>query len=1430
MKKNRLFLFFCIISFFSVVLGLGYVHAESPKTDMDRESVIIQQDLKADQFSGIYWDNLDSVFPSDMQAKDLDGYKNDGKGNNLIYDYKSLELVSNLPGDYDYNIDKSIASESKNLPLKTEDGMERREDGLWYTNINSQNSFDHNRDSTRTIQGPDQFGYVGEDAYPYSWIDVSGGMETGINNETEYAGPFEIGFDFKFYTNTYSHLYISRNGYISFNDLDLTNPQSYIPDPELPNDVIAPMWGPSESINYVRYKYQGSEPNRQMIIEWNQQANDTGTEIFTFQAILHENGDIVFQYHSIISDGVGYCTSSGIEDSEGVDGLPLKDMCERFWSEEAARIYRPEPGARFSLLPESQSDFIRLNTTLHYQLTIKNLGDLGPDVFDLEVATDWPVDLYASDGSTLLTDTNGNGMVDTGPVAVGETIDLIVSITPPIGANIGDSNSTIITATSNLDVSVFKESSISMAYPTNFVQSYFDGDSGGGVYLVHPKLQTESLPNWWTPSMGVVETANGNLIYAANKQHYDSGLDSWITEMHRTVFDKYGNVIRSSESLTSITPSEFDVWELDPALAAAPNGNVGILWDRETLDESTNTSVYNIFFAIIDESGQLIYGPENLTNNTVMGQCWSDENIPCYYRPQIAVTDDGKFAIAYQQSILESSLTYQDVYFGIRNSDGTEFSGLTNLTRGLTGSEENTNPTLTSLDGNEFLLAWNSDGISYTVLNSSGVETFPTTSISTNMYLSDSIQLSDGKIFLAGYDYIDYENEVHYLLLDNVTYSIVVPATSLVNPHAKDGNYFVSVTRDQNAHAVLTWNGYDSHELYYSLVGSDGSVVTAPFVFRSSNSIFMDTSETGYGNTTYSTEIEPFTGCADMTAIPVAECNALEALYNSTNGDQWKNNQGWFVLADPGTWYGISVTAGHVTAIDLNGNDLNGIIPVELGNFSDLTDLNLSWNYQLSGSIPSELGSLSNLNYLNLNGNELSGAIPQEFGNLSNLTYLSLAYNQLSEGIPLELGNLSNLTILHLADNRLNGGIPSVLGNLANLTVLDISFNRELSGEIPPELGNLSNLSILNLGLNSLIGEIPSELGNLSNLKNLDLFMNQLTGSIPAELGNLSNLINLNLGVNQLSGGIPTWIGNLTNLTELYLGHNQLGGQIPPELGNLNNLNNLILNSAQLSGSIPIELGNLSNLVYLYLGYNQLDGEIPSGFGNLTNLMLLVLDNNDLSGDIPTSFTNLVNLCTPEDNCYGIWDYGLDLGYNGLNVPALEPVASFLEEKDPDWDLTQAVEETISGDSGGIIISNDNSTQIEVPPDAVTGNVSFLYEPEPYPNQFIGNLSFAGISFQLTAEDSVGSSITFFNEPLLITLNYAEEYLGNIPEEELYLYYWDEGMTAWVDVVTTCGSGSYQRDFEENWLSVPVCHLSEFALMGHANDLENQIFMPLVLR
>ncbi|MEN8220435.1 MAG: hypothetical protein ABFS56_29620 [Pseudomonadota bacterium] len=48
------------------------------------------------------------------------------------------------------------------------------------------------------------------------------------------------------------------------------------------------------------------------------------------------------------------------------------------------------------------------------------------------------------------------------------------------------------------------------------------------------------------------------------------------------------------------------------------------------------------------------------------------------------------------------------------------------------------------------------------------------------------------------------------------------------------------------------------------------------------------------------------TDCATVTQIPSTECEALVALYNSTDGDNWQNNRKWLETNKPCGWTGVA--------------------------------------------------------------------------------------------------------------------------------------------------------------------------------------------------------------------------------------------------------------------------------------------------------------------------------------------------------------------------------------------------------------------------------------------------------------------------------------------------------------------------------------------
>jgi gliding motility-associated-like protein len=277
---------------------------------------------------------------------------------------------------------------------------------------------------------------------------------------------------------------------------------------------------------------------------------------------------------------------------------------------------------------------------------------------------------------------------------------------------------------------------------------------------------------------------------------------------------------------------------------------------------------------------------------------------------------------------------------------------------------------------------------------------------------------------------------------------------------------------------------------------------------------------------------------------------ALVALYQSTDGANW--NTPWDLNLPMETWAGVALNPeGCVDQLDLELDALNGTLPVELGNLTNITRINLSNNPNLTGNIPNSITNLITLTHLNLGGCNLNGPIPANIGNLNLLEELNLRSNQLTGTIPASIGNLAELLDLDLGNNLLNGSIPPEIGDLGNLFFLYLD-NNNLSGSIPSELGNCTNLIRLWLDDNSLTGSVPESFGNLTLLQVLWLSKNELEGAIPDTFQNLSSLNHLEIQFNHFNylPDLSGLMALMNQVNKLRLQENNLSfDDILPNLG-----------------------------------------------------------------------------------------------------------------------------------------------------------------------------------------------------------------------------------------------------------------------------------------
>jgi hypothetical protein len=302
----------------------------------------------------------------------------------------------------------------------------------------------------------------------------------------------------------------------------------------------------------------------------------------------------------------------------------------------------------------------------------------------------------------------------------------------------------------------------------------------------------------------------------------------------------------------------------------------------------------------------------------------------------------------------------------------------------------------------------------------------------------------------------------------------------------------------------------------------------------------------------------PANPCKGISEIPETECLALVELYETTDGEKWKNKKNWLKTKQPCQWNGVVCVNNQVVTLKLDKNQLTGSMP----NLSGLTALKI----------------------LNLSRNNLSGGLPS-FNALLELESLFLGNNKLTGRLP-EISHLKLLRILELQKNQLTGNLPS-LDSLTELEEINLSDN-QFVGELP-SLKKMNKLQKIALYNNQLTGNLPS-FEQLVSLKSMHLSGNHLTGQIP-DLSNLLQLESLNLSVNQLSGSLPMGLSKLVNLKWLQLESNQLSGKIP-DLRDLQKLSILKLQNNQLCGEIPDGL-RLS-------GLKQANGELQIENNHLT--------------------------------------------------------------------------------------------------------------------------------------------------------------------------------------------------------------------------------------
>ncbi|WP_299113045.1 T9SS type A sorting domain-containing protein [uncultured Winogradskyella sp.] len=216
--------------------------------------------------------------------------------------------------------------------------------------------------------------------------------------------------------------------------------------------------------------------------------------------------------------------------------------------------------------------------------------------------------------------------------------------------------------------------------------------------------------------------------------------------------------------------------------------------------------------------------------------------------------------------------------------------------------------------------------------------------------------------------------------------------------------------------------------------------------------------------------------------------NALVALYNSTNGNNWTNNTNWLDNTKPiNTWFGISLefNGNRVERLNLSNNNISGTIPPEINGLTELEEIIIK-NHSLSGEIPETFWSL-NLQNLFLDNSEDFEDHSLEFTNTTNLT----------------IGNMPNLFWLELSDMDIpNQAYNEIKNSSINILTLD---NCNLGSDIPVEFANFAQVIVPN---NNFSGIIPNEFSTTTSLVTFNISNNLYDFSDLESLANNNNINN----------------------------------------------------------------------------------------------------------------------------------------------------------------------------------------------------------------------------------------------------------------------------------------------------------------------------------
>ena len=194
--------------------------------------------------------------------------------------------------------------------------------------------------------GPDGFGYFWSDSdineeLSYEWIDISSeGNIASLSSNDGGSDPFDIGFDFPFYGDNYSEIFINANGWVGFGDDNTEWYNQDLPNTNFPLNAIMGFWDDLNPENSNCNESCSGEvlyhSNDERLVVWFSNVAHWVTvefpeSYYDFQIVIYPSGEFQINYRELIG---GYSATVGIQNNNSDYSLQVDEYTGNYFHSE----------------------------------------------------------------------------------------------------------------------------------------------------------------------------------------------------------------------------------------------------------------------------------------------------------------------------------------------------------------------------------------------------------------------------------------------------------------------------------------------------------------------------------------------------------------------------------------------------------------------------------------------------------------------------------------------------------------------------------------------------------------------------------------------------------------------------------------------------------------------------------------------------------------------------------------------------------------------------------------------------------------------------------------------------------------------------------------------------------------------------------------